>query len=180
MICILLFLTGCGGNDGLADEAMDLRNKLLSGNGCSFDAVVTADYGDRLYTFGMHCRMDKNGTVTFSVTEPETIEGITGTLSEASGKLTFDDKILAFEMLADGQITPVSAPWHMLRALRSGYLRGCGKAGDGLLLMIDDSYMGDNLQANIYLNADTLPDACELYWKERRFMTIAVTNFEIL
>ncbi len=164
----------------MTDKAMTLRDKLLKCDSCIFDAQIVADYGDRYYTFGMNCHMEKDGSVSFCVTEPETIAGIRGILSENSGKLTFDDKILAFEMLADGQITPVSAPWHMTQALRSGYLHGCGALDDGMLLQINDSYMDGNLQANIYMDADAVPEVCELYWKERRILTITVSNFEIL
>jgi len=36
-----------------------------------------------------------------------TISGITGSLSQNGGKLTFDDKALAFDVMADGLVSPV-------------------------------------------------------------------------
>ena len=55
---------------------MSLRSRLLAGT-VSFDAEITADYGDELYTFSMHCQSDLQGQVTFTVTQPENISGIT-------------------------------------------------------------------------------------------------------
>ena len=79
---------------------MALRSRLLAGT-VSFDASVTADYGDSLYTFSMHCQTDTQGQVRFTVTQPETISGITGTIDGTGGKLRFDDQILTFPLMAE-------------------------------------------------------------------------------
>ena len=159
---------------------MSLRQQLLSGEGCSFDMTILADYGDKSYTFSMACRMEKDGNVRFTVTEPESISGITGILGEVAGGLTFDDKVLAFEMLAGGMITPVSAPWHMLEALRGGYIQGCCENDTGLLVQLNDSYRGENIMAEIQLDSNTYPVSCQLFWSGRRFMTLSVSNFSFL
>lgn len=159
---------------------MSLRQRLLTGNGCSFDMTVLADYGDKSYSFSMHCTMEKEGNVRFAVTAPESISGISGILGEVAGGLTFDDQVLAFEMLAGGQITPVSAPWHMLEALKGGYLQGCCENEEGLLVQINDSYRGENIMAEIQLSSDGAPVSCQLFWSGRRFMTLSVRNFSFL
>ncbi len=180
VFCVVLLLCGCGKKDALPDKVLSLRQRVLGSNGCSFDAEIIADYGDRTYTFSMHCTADKDGSVQFRVTAPESIAGISGVMSEKGGGLTFDEQILAFEMLANGQITPVSAPWHMLEALRGGYLQGYGKTENGLLVQINDSYMGENLLSEIRLSDDGIPVLCQLYWSGRRFMTLSVSNFSFL
>ena len=93
ILLILVLLAGCAGARDTMDRAMALRSALLA-KGAEFDAAVTADYGDKTYSFGMHCRMEAQGKVTFSVTAPETIAGITGTVSASGGKLTFDGNAL--------------------------------------------------------------------------------------
>lgn len=179
-IALLLFLSGCSGGNSELKRAMALRAELLASNGYSFDTMVTADYGDKIYTFGMNCQVDNLGNLSFTVTEPESIAGITGTVSESGGKLTFDDTALAFELLADGQVTPVSAPWILVHTLHSGYLTSCCAEGDGLLLTIDDSYEDDALNLTIWLGENDLPTQAEILWQGRRILSLEVKNFGYL
>ena len=179
VIVILLFLVGCGSDDHM-NRALSLREQLLKSNGCTFDAVVTADYGDAIYTFSMNCQTDKNGNLFFAVTDPETIKGINGRIDENSGSLTFDSQVLAFETLADGQITPVSAPWILIHTLRGGYLASCGKDESGLRIRIDDSYEEDALLLDIWLDDSNLPFRGEILWQGRRVVSIDVRNFSYL
>lgn len=180
LVVVLFLLSGCSKSDGDVSEGMALRQKLLQGNGCSFDTTITADYGDVAYQFEMHCQADTAGSVNFTVKSPDSISGITGTLSAGRGNLTFDDQVLAFAMLADGQITPVSSPWIMLQTLRSGYLTSCGQSGDGLVMALDDSYREDALHLEVYTDGEGLPTGCEILWKGRRIVTLQVENFTFL
>lgn len=176
-IALLVFLAGCSGGGDSLDRALALRSRMVSSNGCTFDAEVTADYGDKLYIFAMSCQADSQGNVAFTVTAPESIAGITGTVSEQGGQLTFDDTALAFELLADGQFSPVSAPWLLVHTLRSGYLTSCAQVEDGLLLSIDDSYEADALNLSVYLGQDDLPTAAEVSWQGRLILSLTVKNF---
>ena len=117
---ILLLLTGCTQEENL-DGPLELRKKL-NGSGCTFRARVTADYGEDLYVFSMDCRTDTKGRLDFQVLEPESIAGINGIVEGQEGKLTFDDKAVAFPLVSEGQPVPVSGPWQLLRLLRSGYI----------------------------------------------------------
>ena len=80
LLCFLLLLCGCSGKNQQMDRAMDLRAKLLA-KGVSFDAQITADYGDKNYTFTMNCLLDTQGNLNFQVVEPEIISGVIGTVS---------------------------------------------------------------------------------------------------
>lgn len=179
LLCLVFVLCGCRKSNGPLDKAISLRNKVLDSNGCSFSATVTADYGEKLYTFSMDCTSDKEGNITFSVIKPETIAGITGRISAQGGALTFDDKVLAFETLADGEISPVAAPWVFMKTLRSGYMRGCTDEKNGYQIVIDDSYEADALRLNIFVE-NNLPVNGEIFWKGRRVLTITVDNFTYL
>ena len=178
LLCVLL--TGCAGQNQELDRVMTFRAALLAGSGCSFDASVTADYGDEVYTFSMACLGDGQGNLTFSVTEPETISGITGSISNDGGKLTFDDKALAFALLADGQVTPVSAPWLLVKTLRGGYVTSCTMEEDLLRVSIDDSYQEDALHLDIWFGQGDNPVRAEILWDDRRILSLEVKNFEIL
>ncbi|MBQ6997188.1 MAG: hypothetical protein IJN60_02290 [Oscillospiraceae bacterium] len=176
LLCLVLLLAGCSGSDGELDRAMNLRSKLLA-RSVSFDAQITADYADKTYTFTMNCAADTQGNLTFTVIEPELISGISGTVSATGGKLTFDDVSLAFDLMADGQFSPVSGPWVLMKTLRSGYLTSCNREGDALRISIDDSYRDDALHLDIWLNNEDVPIRGEIMWKGRRLLTIDVKNF---
>lgn len=179
VLLVLLLLAGCAGMEDTMDRAMALRSALLA-KGAEFDATVTADYGDKTYTFGMHCLLDAQGKVTFSVTAPETIAGITGTVSASGGKLTFDGNALAFTLLADGQVSPVSGPWLLMKTLRSGYLTSCGMEEGSLRIAIDDSYEDDALHMDVWLDESDCPKRGEILWKGRRILTVEIENFAFL
>lgn len=179
-VLVVLVLTGCGAEDANMRRAIDLREKLLKSKGCAFEAVITADYGDQLYTFTVNCSTDTDGSLSFTVAQPRSIAGITGKLDGSGGKLTFDDKALAFDTLADGMITPVSAPWVFIHTLRSGYLSACGADGENLKIIFDDSYKNEALQLDIWLNSLDLPIRTEILWNGRRVLSMDVNNFKYL
>ena len=176
LLWVFIMLSGCAVRPAEMDRAMNLRSKLLS-NSVSFDAEITADYGDTTYAFEIQCSTDTQGNLRFTVTKPEVISGITGTVSTNVGRLTFDDTALAFDLMADGQLSPVSAPWILMRALRSGYLTSCAAEGDLLRIAVDDSYEEDALHLDVWLNEADIPTQSEIFWKGRRLLTIIVKNF---
>ena len=176
---LLVLLTGCSQENRELERGMELRTKLLKGEGCSFSADIAADYGDALYTFSMDCQADAQGNLTFTVTAPESISGITGKISDTGGSLTFDDTALFFPLMADDQISPVSAPWIFLKTLRGGYLTCAGSEEDLLRLTIDDSYEDDALQLDIWLNGEDVPIRAEILYDGRRIVTMDIEDFQI-
>lgn len=176
---LLLFLTGCSGSTKEMDKGLEFRSKLLQANEVCFVAKITADYGDKVYEFSMDCQADGKGDMTFTVTAPETIAGITGCITEDGGKLTFDDIALHIELLTDDQLSPVSAPWIFLKTLRSGYLTSAGMDGEYIRLTIDDSYEDDALQLDIWINDQNLPERVEILYEGRNILSLVVSNFKI-
>lgn len=179
LLVLLVLFTGCANGSSQIERGMALRGKLLAAESCGFDAAITADYGDKVYTFAMACEADGQGNLTFTVTAPETIAGITGRISDSGGKLTFDDTALQFDLMADDQVTPVSAPWIFLKTLRSGFITSAGTEDDLLRLSIDDSYDDDALHLDIWLDSGDVPLRAEILYDGRRILSIDVTNFEI-
>ena len=173
---MILLLCGCSTGEDHIEKGMALRSKLLQ-SGCSFEADIIADYGEAVYTFTLQCAADPDGGVSFVVTMPETISGITGKLDHSKGALTFDGSILSFPMLADGELSPVSCPWILIHTLRAGYLRSAGLDGDAVRLTIDDSYESDALQLDIWLNDQDLPQYVQITWQGRRILSMKVRNF---
>lgn len=180
LVVVLIGCSGCKGADTELEQALKLRQSILNGTGVSFDVCVTADYGEKVYSFSMKCTADEEGNTSFTVVEPDTIAGISGLVSETGGKLTFDDKVLMFELLADGQITPVSAPWLLIHTLRSGYIRGCGTDAQGVYIQFDDSYENDALRIDLWTGSDGMPVFGEIFWQSRRIVSMKIENFTIL
>lgn len=176
-ILLVLFLAGCAGSNPQMERALKLRQKLETGDGCRFCCCVTADYGDQLVDFSMECAVGGDGTVFFTVTDPETISGITGSISETGGKLTFDETVLAFETLTEAQLSPIAAPWLLIRTLRSGYLTACGEENGRLRLTVHDSYREKSAVLEIWLNEQDLPARGEVFWEEKRILTVTVDQF---
>ena len=180
MLLLFLMLTGCSGTPEEMRKGMELRSKLLQASRCSFDAQITADYGDQIHIFAMNCQADAKGNLSFSVVEPETISGITGKLSAEGGKLTFDDTALHFALLTDRQLSPVSAPWILLRTLRSGYMTSACMEEGCVRLSIDDSYEENPLRLDIWLNRENQPEHADILYDGRRILSLTVDHFEIL
>jgi len=180
LIIALVLLTGCTGKREEMDRVMGLRAELLGSEGCSFTAHLTADYGDQIHEFTLYCEGRSNGDLGFRVEAPETIEGITGRFQGKEGALTFDGEALAFPLLVDGQVTPVSGPWIFLKTLLGGYLTACGQEGEYLRLTVDDSYEEDALQMEIWLNEADVPVQGEIIYGGRRIVTMKFENFLIV
>ena len=177
---LLLLLTGCSGPPEEMEIGMELRTRLLQSSGCSFDAAITADYGDQIHTFTMVCSADSSGDISFAVTEPERISGICGSLSGQGGELSFKDTVLAFEFLAEEQLSPVSAPWIFLKSLRGGYLTSACREDGRIRLSIDDSYAESPLRLDVWLNEDDIPEYADVLYDGSRILSLTVANFEIL
>lgn len=180
LLALLVILTGCAQKSGELSAAMALRDKLLSGAGCSFQVKVTADYGDAIQDFSMDCRGDNTGKVFFTITQPQSIAGIEGNLSEQGGNITFADKALYFPLLTDDLLTPASAPWIFLKTLRSGYLTSACTEGELTHLTVDDSYAEDALTLDIWLKEETIPVRADILHDGKRILSLEVENFVIL
>ena len=174
-----MLFTGCVRENEPLDRAMALRADLLS-HDCAFRTEITADYGEEIYTFHVRCEGDTKGNVGFEVLSPESIAGVQGVTSNSTGKLTFSDVVLDFPLLADGQVTPVSAPYLLMKTLRGGYVRSAGQDGDMVRVTIDDSYEENALQLDIWLNEENLPVRGEIVYDGRRILTMIVSDFQIL
>lgn len=175
----LCFLSGCSAADGDMDTVIGLRSSLLKG-GCSFVANIHADYGQAIHTFKLSCEADSLGALNFHVIAPETISGITGRIAEDSGALLFDDQVLAFQLLANGLLSPVSAPWLFLRGLRGGYISAVGKDGDDLRVQLDDSFQGETLLLDVWLTRDGMPKAAVFSWKGTKILSMEIDSFCLL
>ena len=179
-VMLSCILCGCASGNSAFDRAVRLREALLAANTCSFDASVTAHYTDTAYQFQLSCAVDHNGALTFTVSSPETIQGISGKISSDTAALTFDDKVLVFPILADDRLTPVSAPWIFYSTLLSGYLTGCMESEDGLVISIDDSFLENPLHLQIHTGRNDIPVYAEVYYQENMVISLGISSFTLV
>ena len=174
LFLIPIWLCGCASTR--VDPGLALRERVLE-NGCSFEAEITADYGDSLSVFTLDCVGAPDGSLTFTVTAPEAISGISGTLAAGTGKLHFADKALSFPLTADGLLSPVSAPWIFYRTLCAGNLLSSGKEGTATRLTIDDSFREDALRLDVWLNGEGNPIQSDISYKGQKYLSLSLRNF---
>lgn len=179
MLVLCMLFSGCANGQEELNRVLQLRAGLEE-KGCSFVAIITADYVDHIYTFTMSCTVDPEGNLTFEVLQPEAISGIRGTFNSDGGKLVFDDVALSFSMLADGQVTPISAPWILAKTLLSGYLSSSVVEGDLLHITANDSYYDDALLVDIWFDSDDRPVNADILYRDRRILSLVVEDFQIL
>ena len=176
---VTILLLGCTPKDDAMDALMSFREELINSSDVSFEAEITADYGEDYYTFSMFCSMDSTGSISFTVTEPETIRDIRGNVRSNEGELTFDDQVLTFDTMASGRISPVSAPYVLMQALRGGYISAVSKQDDGFCAMIDDSYADDALNLEVIFR-NNIPVRGEIFYEQRRILTLQLDDFQLM
>lgn len=179
-VLILVLFSGCGKKNSELDDAIRFRDGLLNGKECTFNAEITANYGDEIHSFSMEVSSDEKGDAAFCVTEPEVISGIMGTIRQSGAELTFDETILAFPMLAEGQLAPVIAPWIFIKALRSGYISSVGMDGDLIRLSLLDSYEDESLMLDVWFDEEWKPVRGEILFKDKKILTLLLENFTIV
>lgn len=177
ILVLAIVFCGCGSFDDDIDAAMRLRSDIIKADGCTIHATVTADYLENASQFSLACDFDKQGNMTFRVLRPETLAEITGTVTSAGGAITFDDQVLAFPLLAEGMISPISAPWVLMKSLRGGYIHACGKEQEGYTIILNDSYEEDALEVIVNTDMHGSPVFAEIIWQGRRVVSIQVDSF---
>lgn len=177
---LVVILAGCSHSSQELERGLELRSRLQKAASTSFEAEITADYGEKIYTFSMSCEGKNNGDLLFTVTKPETIAGITGRFDHEGGALTFDEHALHLGLLADGQTTPVAASWIVYKSILGGYLTCAGLEDGSVRLTIDDSYADDALTVDVWLDENDLPASAQILYKGRSFLSLSIKNFQIL
>lgn len=174
-LAAMVLLCGCSFGEQAQEEALELRSRALSANAVTFRAEIAADYIDHVEEFTLECAFDADGVLSFTVAEPEQICGIAGTVSGTEGALTFDDQILAFPLMAEERLSPVSAPWIVMKALRSGCIIACAREEEVLHVTVDDSYADDALTVDLWADENGIV-AAEVSWQGRRAVAMEIEN----
>lgn len=180
VMLLALLLGGCSAGGELPmQKALTFRAALQGAGGCGFLGEVTADFGESVYTFTLACDTDEAGTLQFTVTAPESISGITGEISGSTGKLTFDGTVLAFDSMAGGQVSPVTAAYTAAQSWRTGYIRSCGREQGRLTMAVETSFENDPLIVETWLDEEKgVPFFSEICYNGKRLLSVSITDFQ--
>lgn len=129
MICVLmmtLLLSACGGSKGnVAQElALTVRTAYAAADGCIGQLDITADYGQRVYTYTVALAADSEETV-LTVMRPEEIAGIVARVKPGESWMEYDGATLETGPLSEDGLSPLSAVPALLETARSGFMDSC-------------------------------------------------------
>ena len=77
-------------------------------------------------------------------------------------------------------VTPVSAPWVFLNALRGGYICGYSSDEKETTILINDTYEDEALELYICLGEQNIPTGAEIIWQGRRVIALNIQEFAVL
>ena len=181
LMTALCLLTACGSKE--TDElqaAMDFRAALLQAEGCPFTAAVTADYGDRSYEFTLDCVCRTDGTATVTVCAPQTIAGISASVQQAGAQLEFDGMALDFGTMADGTVSPVSAPIRLCQCWAQEYISAAGMEEENLRVTYEQGYDSETLTADTWFSPENgVPIFAQICYNDQIILKMTLTDFSM-
>ena len=124
MISLLLSACAAAGEKGPQEQALAIRRQYLEHTGCTASLDVTADYGQRVYTYTVDVRT-AGAKLTLTVTAPQELAGITAHVDETGSRLEYDGAVLETGELDRDGLTPLSAVPALLESARSGFIDSC-------------------------------------------------------
>lgn len=160
VLLMTLLLSGCGEKGAQADDlALAIRGEYLEMAGCTASLEVHADYGSRVYDYGMDAAWTGDGGLTLTLTAPEEVAGVTGRVLEGETALEFDGMYLETGPLDASGLSPMDAFPALLTALREGYLAQSTLEGEGeeqvlhLTVRDPEGTPGEGREVQLWLSA---------------------------
>ena len=80
-LALLLLLSACSngeqGGSGAEELALAIRTEYIAMTGCTAQMALTADYGQRVYEYGISVSWAREGETVLTLTAPEELAGVT-------------------------------------------------------------------------------------------------------
>jgi len=162
-LCLLMCLSGCGVNRGNAAEqlALEIRSEYVDMSGCTAQLDITADYGQRVYQYGVSMTYQKDGEITLELTAPDNVAGVTARLADGETALEYDGTRVETGVLSEDGLSPIDAVPLLLSTVQEGFLAECVlEELDGtqvLHLFSRDPYKstGQGTEVQLWFDTDT-------------------------
>ncbi len=174
--CVLL--GACGGEESSISTAVEFRAALVRKGGCSFCAEISADFGESVVNFTVNCEAEAEGTTYLTVIEPETLAGITATVSEGGGKITYDGMAMDFGLLAGGNVIPAAAPAIAVTCWVKEYIASAGMEGELYRATYEKDFDEKMLKVDTWYE-NGVPICAEVCYNNKRILKITITDFSM-
>lgn len=154
LLCVVLLLTGCGAGSSNGEEIQRQYGLIAT---AQMEAKVTFHNRGEERCFTLLCDYTPQ-TSTVTVTAPETVAGITATLTGEDLTLQYDGE--SFSVGDVGAVNPISALPQLLRALSDGYLLEEGRESLEYIpcyrLVLDTDFGGEAAVCTVWIDEETL------------------------
>ena len=127
MILVLLLLGACAAEGGSQAEqlALELRGRYLEMSGCTASADITADYGQRVYQYGVDVAWQREGDTVLTLTAPAEVAGVTVRIHEGETVLEYDGVQVETGALTPDGLSPIAGIPLLLETVQEGFLAEC-------------------------------------------------------
>jgi len=162
MIPLVLLLSACGGKANEAEDLVQtLRGKYLEMTACTGHMDLTADYGQRVYIFGVDFSWALEGETVLTLTAPENVAGTTARIAKGETALEYDGVSVETGPLNDAGLTPMDVLPALLAYVREGYLAECvleGETGERLRVICrePENDPGQGVEATLWFDVGSL------------------------
>lgn len=154
LLCAVLLLTGCGAGSSNAAEIQRQYGLIAT---AEMEAEVTFHNRGEERSFTLLCHYTPQESAV-TVTAPETVAGITATLTGEDLTLQYDGE--SFSVGDVGKLNPLSALPQLLRALSDGYLLEEGRESLEYIpcyrLALDTDFGGEAAVCTVWIDEETL------------------------
>ena len=128
-ISLCLALSACGGGGGASPAeqlALDIRGELLETAGGSAQVTLTADYGRRVYEYGVAMTWETEGETALTLIAPENVAGVTARIQEGEAALEYDGARVETGPLDGDGLSPLAGLPLLLEYAQTGWMAECG------------------------------------------------------
>lgn len=176
ILLLLFLLSGCTPQETALSPAIEFRAALA--NGCRFHAQVSADFGETVASFAMDCETDSDGVLRLTVTEPETLSGITATVKNGGGTITYDGMVLEFGLLANGNVIPAAAPAIAADCWSRAYIASAGQEDALYRVTYEKDFDEKRLVTDTWFE-NGVPICAEVCYNGQRILKILISSFTL-
>ncbi len=173
---VLFLLSACAEPQSTVSQAVEFRAALVNAGGCIFRAEVMADFGDAVQSFSLECSADAEGRTQLTVIDPESIAGITATVTDAAGTITYDGMAMDFGLLADGQVIPAAAPALTVDCWLNAYIAAAGDEDGRYRVTYEKGYDEKVLTVDTWFE-NGLPISADVCYNQQRILRLTLTDF---
>ena len=164
MMTLALVLSACGGTGGNEAEKLlqQVRGSYLEMSGCIGHGEIVADYGQRVYSFGVDFSWEKEGETLLRLTYPENVVGTTAHIKNGETALEFDGVMIETGPLNETGLTPIDVIPALLHNIREGYVADCAlEEREGLrelhtICRDPERVPGEGVEVQLWFDPETL------------------------